>query len=267
MLQSVFMGIGLAMDASCVSMTNGLVEKSMRVVKIIIIALIFGIFQSLMPILGYFIGSYFSQYIDKFIPLIALIVLTILGGKMIIETLRETKHSNKTSNQSHSKYCEVQTEVSTTDSSDVQNTEIKAYDSMLSDAEQQAFTQQVQESVIEQSESLETVEKNEATESAQVEQTLEQDIRKIKVKEIIVQAIATSIDAFSVGVLFVTEKKSFAMISFVLFGIITALMCIGATFIGKKFGAVFKEKAGIIGGVILILIGLKIFIEYMVQTY
>ena len=161
----------------------------------------------------------------------------------------------------------MQTEVLTTDSSDVQNTEIKAYDSMLSDAEQQAFTQQVQESVIEQSESLETVEKNEATESAQVEQTLEQDIRKIKVKEIIVQAIATSIDAFSVGVLFVTEKKSFAMISFVLFGIITALMCIGATFIGKKFGAVFKEKAGIIGGVILILIGLKIFIEYMVQTY
>lgn len=267
MLQSVFMGIGLAMDASCVSMTNGLVEKGMRVVKIIIIALVFGIFQSLMPILGFFIGRYFSQYIDKFIPLIALIVLTILGAKMIIETLREKKHDFKSAKHTEDNPCDLQSEVLPSNLSDGENTQTQGEDSILADEQQQPIIQPLQKNAQEQTELAEAEESAELTESALTKQAIGQDVRKIKVKEIIVQAIATSIDAFSVGVLFVAEKTSFAMISFALFGIITALMCIGATFIGKKFGAVFKDKAGIIGGAILILIGLKIFIEYMVQAY
>lgn len=266
MLQSVFMGIGLAMDASCVSMTNGLVEKGMHVVKIIIIALVFGIFQSLMPILGFFIGRYFSQYIDKFIPLIALIVLTILGAKMIIETLREKKHDFKSAKHTEENPCDLQSEVLPSNLSDGENTQTQGEDSILAD-EQQPIIQPLQKNAQEKTEFAEAEESAELTESALTKQAIGQDVRKIKVKEIIVQAIATSIDAFSVGVLFVAEKTSFAMISFALFGIITALMCIGATFIGKKFGAVFKDKAGIIGGAILILIGLKIFIEYMVQAY
>lgn len=254
MLQSVFMGIGLAMDASCVSMTNGLIEKNMRVMKIIAIALVFGIFQSLMPILGYFIGSYFSQYIDKFIPLIALIVLTILGGKMIIETLREKKHDVKVPEKKATEETEDQAPLADGTQADTALSEtVKA-------------EQPTQDTL-----AVEEITDNSADEVAAKEEPevkpQTEDVRKIKVKEIIIQAIATSIDAFSVGVLFVAEKTSFAMISFALFGIITALLCVGATFIGKKFGGIFKDKAGIIGGVILILIGLKIFIEYMVQTY
>lgn len=259
MLQSVFMGIGLAMDASCVSMTNGLVERRMKVMKIIMIALVFGIFQSLMPILGYFIGSYFSKYIDKFIPLIALIVLTILGGKMIIETLREKKHNTIVPQIKGAESTEEAGGNASDENTADASTEVMqdAQDSKTEEKADAPEAESLSDAVVEDTD-------------AQSEETTaeeETDVRKIRVKEIIVQAIATSIDAFSVGVLFVAEKTSFAMISFALFGIITALMCVGATFIGKKFGAVFKDKAGIIGGVILILIGLKIFIEYMVQTY
>lgn len=249
------MGIGLAMDASCVSMTNGLIEKNMRVTKIIIIALVFGIFQSAMPILGYFIGSYFAHYIDKFIPLIALIVLTILGGKMIIETLREKKHDIKVPEKTAAEETIIDASLPEADNSG-------AVQSDNTCAEEATQVEAVDEKPCEITASEEVVAADENESQPQTE-----NVRKIKVKEIIIQAIATSIDAFSVGVLFVAEKTSFAMISFALFGIITAAMCIGATFIGKKFGAVFKDKAGVIGGVILILIGLKIFIEYMVQTY
>lgn len=258
MLQSCFMGIGLAMDASCVSMTNGLIEKNMKIFKIIAIALVFGIFQSLMPILGFFLGRFFSDYINKFIPLIALIVLTVLGGKMIIETLKEKKHDIKVSPAKNTED-KIETDNSplTEANSQIDESDCKENNAVLENTENcdasEATDKDVPDIQISGEES-----------ALQISDC--QDVRKIKVKEIIIQAIATSIDAFSVGVLFVAEKTSFAMISFALFGIITALMCIGATFIGRKFGSLFKDKAGIIGGIILIAVGIKIFIEYMIET-
>lgn len=233
MFQSFVMGIGLAMDASCVSMTNGLTEKNMKITKIIFIAFLFGVFQMLMPVLGYFAGGLFSHYIQKFIPLIALIVLSILGGKMIIETLRERKH----------------------------NKELKA---AKSQAENNEKNTENQENVI----SDEIPSPNDISQSTS-ELALcdsQQNIRKIKAKEIIIQAIATSIDAFSIGVLYIEESIKFAMLSFMIFGLVTIALCIPAVFIGKKFGTLFKDKAGIIGGLILVAIGLKIFIEYLVET-
>lgn len=212
------MGIGLAMDASCVSMTNGLTEKNMKLTKIIFISLLFGIFQALMPVLGYFLGGFFSKYIQKFIPLIALIVLSILGGKMIIETLREKKHNIK-------------------------------------------ITQEVTQSQL----GSETEQNGEQIVDTLPAEPVE-SIRRIKGREIFIQAIATSIDAFSIGVLYISETVTFAMLSFMIFGIVTMLMCIAAVFIGKKFGILFKDKAGIIGGLILIAVGLKIFIEYLIET-
>ena len=57
MLHAVGLGIGLAMDATCVSMTNAMVEKNMKIIKAFIMAAIFGIFQFAMPLIGYFLGS------------------------------------------------------------------------------------------------------------------------------------------------------------------------------------------------------------------
>lgn len=191
--QSVFLAIGLAMDATCVSMTNALTEKNMRVRKAILITLLFGVFQFAMPLIGYFVGSAFSERISKYIPLIALILLSIIGLKAIIETIVDIKKNKKKGE-------------------DISNE------------------------------------------------------KKIGIGEIFVQAIATSIDALSVGVLFIADPYNLtsSMISFVMIGLITWGLSLIGFFIGKKFGKLLKNAAPIIGGVVLIIVGLKIFIPSVI---
>ena len=83
--------------------------------------------------------------------------------------------------------------------------------------------------------------------------------KKITFSIIFVQAIATSIDALSVGVVLGDLAMFEAMMSFLIIGIITFFMCVVAIIVGKKFGNLFSSKAGIIGGSILIFIGFEIF--------
>ena len=59
------LGIGLAMDAFAVSMSNGLKENNMKIAKMLLIALTFAIFQGVMPLIGYFVGHSFIKYIEK----------------------------------------------------------------------------------------------------------------------------------------------------------------------------------------------------------
>ena len=77
---------------------------------------------------------------------------------------------------------------------------------------------------------------------------------------ILVQGIATSIDALSVGL--TTESYTFvpALISSLIIALVTFIICLFGAFLGKKFGNIFS-KAEIIGGVILIAIGIEIFIK------
>ena len=183
MLHAVALGFGLAMDATCVHMTNAMVEKNMKIVKAFLIALTFGIFQFAMPLVGYGIGTLLESFLSAFIPIIALVLLSIIGIKTIIESVKEKKKG-----------------------------------------------EEIQE-------------------------------KRIKPLEVFVQAIATSIDALSVGVLYIEEGIGSALISFTIIGVITMGLTFGAFFIGRKFGSLLKNKAAIIGGVILIIIGLEIFIE------
>ncbi|MDE6372646.1 MAG: manganese efflux pump MntP family protein [Clostridia bacterium] len=186
MLETVLLAIGLAMDASCVSMTNAMTEKNMRLIKAVLITLLFGIFQMIMPLIGYLIGSAFSKHLLTLIPLIALILLSALGLKSIIEVIVNKKKGK------------------------------------------------------------------------QIEE------KKIGIGEIFIQAIATSIDALSIGVLFIADNISSALLSFGIIGIITWGLSLIAFFIGKKFGKIMKNAAPIIGGIVLILVGLKIFIPSVI---
>lgn len=85
---------------------------------------------------------------------------------------------------------------------------------------------------------------------------------KLDVKELLVLAVATSIDALAVGITF-----AFLQVSIVpavsLIGVITFVLSAVGVFIGHKFGAKFKSKAELAGGIILILIGLKILLEHL----
>lgn len=182
-INSILLGIGLAMDAFSVSVANGLNEPNMPKTKSLGISLTFGIFQFAMPMIGWvcvhFLLESFNSF-QKYIPWIALILLLYIGGKMLIETI---------------------------------------------------------------------LNKNEEEKPA------------VSVTELIIQGIATSIDALSVGFTIAEYNLSLAMIESIIIGIVTTVICIAGIIIGKKFGNRFSKSASIIGGIILIAIGVEIFIK------
>ena len=95
---SIFMtGIGLSMDAFAVSLAKGLCLKDAEFKYSFRVALFFGGFQALMPLLGWWLGRYFEGYITSFSHWIAFILLSIIGGKMLLEAMKElrTKEEDK----------------------------------------------------------------------------------------------------------------------------------------------------------------------------
>ena len=97
-VNSVLLGAGLAMDAFSVSLANGLIEPKMRKRKMCGIAGVFGAFQGIMPMIGWVcvhtVVQYFKSF-EKFIPWIALILLLYIGGKMLIEGIRNKDGENE----------------------------------------------------------------------------------------------------------------------------------------------------------------------------
>ena len=84
--------------------------------------------------------------------------------------------------------------------------------------------------------------------------------KKIGITGLIVQGVATSIDALSVGFTIADYNLKMAVICALIIAIVTFFICVGGILIGRKFGTKLAGKAGIFGGTILILIGLEIFI-------
>ena len=185
-LTAIGLGIGLAMDACAVATTDGLSEPKMKWRKILLISGMFGLFQGMMPTLGYLavtvfsliLGEGFAKIFTYFVPYLALIILSYLGIKLIIDSIKNKDEEKKSS---------------------------------------------------------------------------------ITFAVIIVQAVATSIDALSVGVVLSDLIIFEALMSFLIIGFLTFGICVLAVNVGKKFGTLFSSKAGIIGGSILILIGFEIF--------
>lgn len=191
-LDILLTGVGLSMDAAAVSMTNGMNEPKMKLPKILLIALFYGVAQGLMPLIGYYAGSLFAEFVAKIAPWIALVLLGFIGGKMIFETI-----------------C--------------------------------AF------------------EKEKNGEEAE-------DAKPLSIGALAAQAIATAIDALAVGVSLVALDKSGALtvnifVAASMIAATTFVISLISVFIGKKFGELLSDKAELIGGLILVAIGLKIFIE------
>ena len=84
--------------------------------------------------------------------------------------------------------------------------------------------------------------------------------KKLGFVALMVQGVATSIDALSVGFTISDYDIVQALISCLLIGVVTFFICLGGIFIGKKFGNHLAGKAGILGGMILIVIGINIFV-------
>ena len=108
-INSVLLGVGLAMDAFSVSLANGLNEPKMKVPRMCMIAGIFAGFQAAMPMIGWgcvhTVLTYF-KFFEKFIPFIALGLLAFIGGKMLIEGIKN-KDEDEEKPQSSFKYLMV----------------------------------------------------------------------------------------------------------------------------------------------------------------
>lgn len=91
----LLLGVGLSMDAFAVAVCKGLAMRKVNKKQCFIIALFFGGFQALMPLIGWAIGSTFADKITAFDHWIAFILLAYIGGKMVIEAIKEWKSEEK----------------------------------------------------------------------------------------------------------------------------------------------------------------------------
>lgn len=207
-VQSLLISVSLSMDAFAVSLSNGLTAKKMPVKYMILTALSFGLFQGIMPLVGYLLGSLFEKWIEVAVPIIGFCILFLLGAKMIFDSVRDIVKEKKAKNK---------------------ETDNLSCPNCLDNEEEKPY--------------------------------------KFRVKTLIIQSVATSIDALTVGLVYIGKSALETYVTFALIGVITFGICVGGVFIGQKFGDKLKSKAGILGGLILIAIGLKLLIEFLIERF
>lgn len=89
LIEIILLGVSLAMDATAVSICKGLSMKKLDKKKVITIALYFGVFQAIMPIIGYLLGISFKEVVESIDHWIAFFLLAVIGINMIRESLSE----------------------------------------------------------------------------------------------------------------------------------------------------------------------------------
>ena len=178
----ILIGIGLSMDAFAVSVTNGLCCKNIKIAGAFANGVCFGLFQGIMPLIGFLLGVGFAKYIRAVYHIIALVLLCFIGGQMIWESFKkdEEEHSDGT----------------------------------------------------------------------------------LSLKMLLMQGVATSIDALAVGVSFAALNDVNVPFACLAICFMTFILGTCGVFIGKKFGTMLNNKAQLVGGLILVGIGVKIFIEH-----
>lgn len=225
-LNSIALGVGLAMDAFSVSIANGLNEPHMPRRRMCLIAGTYAVFQFAMPMTGWFcvhtIAEQFTVF-QKFIPWIALILLAWIGGSMLVEGIKK----NTRGDQEEKDLLEDEESYSCPPSSPQQTAE---QDSPAG---------------------------NRNTREAAKEYAEEGHLRN---GTLFVQGLATSIDALSVGFTIANYGTGMAFTASLIIALVTFCICMGGLIFGKKFGTKLADKASILGGLILIGIGLEIFI-------
>lgn len=182
-LFSLFLlAVGLSMDAFAVAVCKGLATPKITLKKACVVGLWFGVFQALMPTLGYLVGYRFQEKITAIDHWIAFVLLVFIGANMIRESFSKEEEGANAS---------------------------------------------------------------------------------LAFKEMLLLAIATSIDALAVGVTFafLPDIPIIPAVSFI--GVITFLLSALGMKVGNVFGTKYKSRAELVGGIILILIGSKILIEHL----
>ena len=196
LLELFLIAIGLSMDAFAVAICKGLTMAKASLKKSLTVGLYFGVFQAVMPLIGYAIANQFAAKIIAFDHWIAFALLCFIGGKMIMESRAKDgcPHPDKAGKQPDER--ETSPEAS------------------------------------------------------------------LKPTQMLPLAVATSIDALAVGVSFAFLRVDIIpAVSFI--GATTLLLSMLGVKIGNMFGRRYKSAAELAGGIILLLIGLKILLEHL----
>jgi len=182
-LPLLLIALGVSADAFAVALTKGLHMRRFNLRHAVIIALTFGLFQAVMPLVGWLLGTQFARYITEFDHWVAFGLLLLVGGKMLWE----------------------------------------------------AFS---------------------------AHEDTERDFDRLDVRQLIVLAVATSIDALAVGITFAFVEVSIGW-AVALIGVTTAVLAFVGVVVGRRVGARFGKPAEIVGGVVLILIGTRILLQHL----
>lgn len=182
-VELLLIGVGLSMDAFAVSICKGLGMQRVNWGHSLVIALFFGGFQALMPLLGWALGSQFAAYVTPVAPWVAFALLAFVGGKMLWDAFHEGE-----------------------------------------------------------------------------EDEAGQDTDRLDVKELFMLAIATSIDAFAVGLSFAFLQVNIVS-SVAIIGVTTFALSLVGVSAGNIFGSRWERPSTIAGGAILILIGLHTLLD------
>ncbi len=183
-------GVGLSMDACAVAICKGLAMRKVNYRHALVIALFFGGFQALMPLVGWALGTQFQQFIAPVDHWIAFVLLAFLGGKMLWEAFHDD------------------------------------------DGPEGAETGAAGAS------------------------------EKLDLRELVLMAVATSIDALAVGITFAFLQVDIVP-AVALIGATTFVLSFAGVVVGNQFGARFEKPATVVGGVVLVLIGVKILLEHL----
>ena len=193
MIQVFLIGVGLSMDAFAVSVCRGMALRRPSPGQYLAVALWFGGFQALMPLLGCRLGAEFGRHIDGVDHILACLILGLIGCNMIREGLSRPDEKGNAA------------------------TREKPGDDAASP--------------------------------------------KRDALSLFLLAVATSVDAFAVGISFGVMGNVPILPSAALIGVTTAALSAVGLGIGSLFGARAKSRAELLGGVLLVLIGVKILVE------
>lgn len=189
-IEIVILGVALAMDAFAVTVSNVFCYRGASRARLLMLPVAFGIFQGLMPLLGFFLGGLVGNIIEQYAGIVTLVILGLIGGNMIKEGISDLREA-RAAREAGGDICD-----------------------------------------------------------------LAPDAAALTLKVVLVQAVATSIDAFAVGVSLRAASVNIAEAAIII-TLTTFLCCVVALAIGKRFGSMLGERAEIVGGVVLVIIGVK----------
>lgn len=230
-VELLLIGVGLSMDAFAVAVCKGLAMKRVNYRHALVIALMFGGFQALMPLVGWALGTQFEQYITPVDHWIAFALLAFIGGKMLWEAL----HGEAETGDGAAAEGEAGTEAVGTSSGGTVGAGAEAAGMSVVGA---------------------------TGGSGAARQATGEAKERLDMRELVLMAIATSIDALAVGITFAFLQVDIVP-AVALIGATTFALSLGGVVLGNQFGARFEKPASVVGGVVLILIGLKILLEHL----